>query len=73
MMLTLEHEGTRGGVFATFANSRGAYTWHFNAPQKSIHHVDVGYLRDRFPNVRDSRQADFIKREWNRQMQEMST
>ena len=71
MMLALERDGMRG-VYATFTNSRETYTWHFNAPPKSINHVDVGYLRDRFPNVRDKRQADFIKREWSRQMQELS-
>ena len=72
MMLTLESDGM-SGVYATFTNSRDAHTWLFNAPPKSISHVDVGYLRDRFPNVRDRRQADFIKREWSRQMQAMKS
>lgn len=69
MILLLERD-KNGGVLATFTNSCDTREWYFNAPPKSISHVDIGYLRDRFPNVRDRRQADFIKREWSRQMRE---
>ncbi len=69
-MILLLERNKNGGVLATFTNSRDTHAWYFNAPPKSINHVDIGYLRDRFPNVRDRRQADFIKREWSRQMED---
>lgn len=52
------------GLYVAFVNKRGRYWSWFNSPPASINHVDRSYLQGRWPNVRDVRHVNFIKREW---------
>lgn len=51
------------GYMSQFTDGTGTYTdsWWSNPPS-SIDHVDVRYLKNRHPNVRNARHEEFIKR-----------
>lgn len=52
------------GLYVAFEDKNRRYWSFFNCPPTSLNHVDLSYLQGRFPNVRDKRHVNFIKKEW---------
>lgn len=68
MHLIANPNGKDGGIWITFINSAGEVTSYWSSPPKSIDHVDIGYLRGRYWNVRTKRHVEFIKQEYKRKV-----
>jgi hypothetical protein len=57
------------GISSRFIDGNGieSTTW-WSSPPSSIDHVDIGYLRGRFGNVKTKRHEEFIKYQFKKQM-----
>lgn len=63
------HSPEGGGIMFSFTDGNGnrAETW-FGAPPGSIDHVCLVYLKNRFPNVKNDRHCQFIKRRYKEEI-----
>ena len=57
------------GICSTFTDGNGVVstTW-WSSPPSSIDHVDIGYIKGRFSNVKTKRHELFIKEQFEEQM-----
>lgn len=54
---------------AKFTDGKGqSCTHHFTSPSSSIGHACDIYLKVKFPNVKTERHADFIRKEYKKQI-----
>lgn len=59
------------GISSRFTDGKGrsTVTW-WSSPPGSIDHVDIGYLKGRFSNVKTKRHEEFIKSNFKEQMKQ---
>ncbi|WP_342510547.1 hypothetical protein MKY34_11195 [Sporosarcina sp. FSL K6-1522] len=71
-MFVDEWSSKNRGVSSTFTDGNGveSTSW-WSSPPDSISHVDIGYLKGRYGNVKTKRHEVFIKSRFREEMQRL--